>query len=49
MKEKILQIIKDSAKILAVVIIVCLVYKLDPLGIAVCLLAAIAFNFFFQK
>lgn len=49
MKEKILQIIKDSAKILAVVIIVCLVYKLDPLGIAVCLLAAIAFNFFFLK
>ena len=49
MKEKILQIIKDSAKILAVVIIVCLVYKLDPLCIAVCLLAAIAFNFFFQK
>ena len=49
MKEKILQIIKDSAKILAVVIIVCLVYKLDPLCIAVCLLAAIVFNFFFQK
>lgn len=49
MKDKILKRLKDSAKILILVLIVCLIYKLNIFCILVCLAGAAVFHMLFQK
>ena len=49
MKDKIIKILKDSIKILGLVFVVCIVYKLNIISIVICLAGAVAFNILFQK
>lgn len=49
MEDKILKRLKDSAKILILVLIVCLIYKLNIFCILVCLAGAAVFHMLFQK
>lgn len=49
MKDKILKALKDAVKILALVLIVCLVYKLNIFCILICLAGAVVFNILYQK
>lgn len=49
MKDKIIKILKDSTKVLVLVLIVCLVYKLNIFSILICFAGTVAFNVLFQK
>ena len=49
MKNKCINIIKDSLKIVLLVYIVCLVYKLSITSVVICSVAAIIYNVFYEK
>ncbi|WP_302630229.1 hypothetical protein [uncultured Eubacterium sp.] len=49
MKNKCINIIKDSLKIVFLVYIVCLVYKLSITSVVICSVAAIIYNVFYEK
>lgn len=49
MINKIWMILKDSVKVLLLVLLVCLGYKLNVISIIICLAGAVAFNILFQK
>ncbi len=49
MKDKVLKILKDSMKILILVLTVCVVYKLNMISICICFVGAVIFSVFFQK
>lgn len=49
MKNKCINIIKDSLKIVLLVYIVCLVYKLRITSVVICSVAAIIYNVFYEK
>lgn len=49
MKDKILKVLKDAVKILVLVLIICLVYKLNIFCILICLAGTVGFNILFQK
>ena len=49
MKNKCINIIKDSLKIVLLVYIVCLVYKLSITSVVICNVAAIIYNVFYEK
>lgn len=49
MKNKCINIIKDSLKIVLLVFIVCLVYKLSITSVVICSVAAIIYNVFYEK
>jgi len=48
-KNKCINIIKDSLKIVLLVYIVCLVYKLSITSVVICSVAAIIYNVFYEK
>lgn len=49
MKNNLLKIIKDSSKIIGVVLIVCLIYRLNVINILLCMAAAVLLNISIQK
>lgn len=49
MKKKVLMLIKDSAKVLLIILGICLAYKLNVFSIILCMAAGVVFNYFYQK
>ncbi|MCI9616415.1 MAG: hypothetical protein HFG31_00255 [Eubacterium sp.] len=49
MKSKILNVLRDSVKILVLVLLICLIYKLNIFSIFICVLGAVIFQIFFEK
>ncbi len=49
MKTKVLKLIKDSAKVLLIILGICLAYKLNIISIILCMSAGVVFNYFYQK
>jgi hypothetical protein len=49
LKNNLLKIIKDSSKIIGVVLIVCLIYRLNVINILLCMAAAVLLNISIQK
>ena len=49
MKDKIINILKDAAGVMVLVLIICLVYKLNIFCILTCFIATVVFNIVFQK
>ena len=49
MKDNIVKILKDSLKVLLIILGICLIYRLNIMAIAVCLFSAIIFQIYFNK
>ncbi|HAR92298.1 MAG TPA: hypothetical protein DCR28_04340 [Eubacterium sp.] len=49
MKRKILGLIKDSAKVLFIILGICLAYRLNVISIILCMCAGVVFNYFYQR
>ncbi|MBR2213901.1 MAG: hypothetical protein IJ889_05645 [Eubacterium sp.] len=49
MKKKVLMLIRDSAKVLLIILGICLAYRLNIISIILCMSAGVAFNYFYQR
>ena len=49
MKRKVLGLIKDSAKVLLIILGICLAYRLNIISIILCMCAGVVFNYFYQR
>ncbi len=49
MKKKILALIKNSAKVILIILGICLAYKLNVVSIIICMSAGVVFNYLYQK
>lgn len=49
MKDKIFVLVKESLKVLLIILGICLAYKLNVISIIICVGAGLVFNYFYQK
>lgn len=49
MKKKIFNLLKDSVRILLIILLICLIYKLNVISICICIIGALIFQVFFEK